>query len=66
MMGIPSFTAAEVELLESAVQKTLEHLRQANERVGGNDAPILETGRQYAVLLEKLRAISNRSIPAQF
>jgi hypothetical protein len=44
MKTIPSFDAGEVELLVSAVQKTLEHLRDANERMGGNDAELVETG----------------------
>jgi len=41
-------------------QKTLEHLRDANERMGGNDAELVETGRRYAVLLQKLQAVTNR------
>jgi hypothetical protein len=60
MKTIPSFEAGEVELLVSAVQKTLEHLRDANERMGGNDAELVETGRRYAVLLQKLQAVTNR------
>ena len=60
MISIPTFDAGEVELLESAVQKTLEHLREANERLGGNDAQLLETGRRYAVLLQKLQAVASR------
>ncbi len=60
MAPIPSFDAGEVELLVSAVQKTLEHLREANERLGGNDAEMIETGRRYAVLLQKLQAVTNR------
>jgi hypothetical protein len=60
MKTIPSFDAGEVELLVSAVQKTLEHLRDANERMGGNDAELMETGRRYAVLLQKLQAVTNR------
>jgi hypothetical protein len=59
MAVIPSFTTGEVELLVSAVQKTLEHLREANERLGGNDAQMIEAGQRYAVVLEKLRAVSN-------
>ena len=56
--GIPSFEPDEVELLVSAVQKTLEHLRDANERVGGNDPELVEYGRRYAVLLQKLNAVA--------
>jgi hypothetical protein len=59
MKTIPSFDAAEVELLVSAVQKTLEHLREANERMGGNDGELMEAGRRYAVLLQKLQAVTN-------
>jgi hypothetical protein len=59
MKSIPSFDAAEVELLVSAVQKTLEHLREANERMGGNDGELIEAGRRYAVLLQKLEAVTN-------
>jgi len=57
-----SFEPDEVELLVSAVEKTLEHLRQANERVGGNDTELLAYGRRYAVLLQKLEAVA-RSRP---
>jgi len=60
MQSIPSFDAHEVELLENAVQKTLEHLREANERLGGNDAELMEAGRRYAVLLQKLQAVTQR------
>lgn len=60
MAPIPSFDADDVELLASAVQKALEHLREANERVGGNDAELLEAGRRYAALLRKLQALTNR------
>lgn len=61
MAAIPSFTAGEVELLVSAVQKTLQHLREANERLGGNDPQMIEAGQRYAILLEKLQAVSNRT-----
>lgn len=56
--GIPSFDPDEVALLVSAVQKTLEHLREANERMGGNDSELIEYGRRYAVLLQKLKAVA--------
>ena len=56
--AIPAFQPDEVDLLVSAVEKTLEHLRQANERVGGNDAELLEYGRRYAIILQKLSAIA--------
>ena len=61
MTGIPSFSAADVELLADSVRKTLEHLRDANERVGGNDDQIIEAGQRYSVLLEKLQAMSGHS-----
>ena len=54
---IPSFEREEVALLVSAVEKALEHLRQANERVGGNDPELIEYGRRYAVILQKLNAV---------
>ncbi len=57
--GIPSFEPEEVALLVSAVEKALEHLREANERLGGNDAQLLEYGRRYAVVLQKLNAIAS-------
>ncbi len=57
--GIPSFEADEVALLVSAVEKTLEHFRAANERVGGNDTELIEYGRRYSVLLQKLKAVAN-------
>jgi hypothetical protein len=60
MTPLPSFDPEEVELLVAAVQKTLEHLRQANERLPGDDPEILETGRRYAVILQKLQAVTNR------
>jgi hypothetical protein len=60
MKTIPNFDAGEVELLVSAVQKTLQHLREANERLGGNDAEVMEAGRRYAVLLQKLQTIASR------
>lgn len=56
---MPSFERDEVALLVSAVEKALEHLRQANERVGGNDPELLEYGRRYAVILQKLNAVAN-------
>ena len=59
MTPLPSFDDEEVKLLIEAVQKTLEHLRQANERLGGDDAEILETGRRYAIVLQKLEAVAS-------
>ena len=56
---IPSFEREDVALLVSAVEKALEHLRQANERVGGNDPELIKYGRRYAVILQKLNAVVN-------
>lgn len=58
--AIPSFEPDEVALLISAVEKTLERLRAANERVGGNDSELIEYGRRYSVILQKLNAIVKR------
>jgi hypothetical protein len=55
---MPSFDEHEVELLVSAVEKALEHLKQANERLGGNDRELLEFGRRYAVILGKLKTVA--------
>jgi hypothetical protein len=60
MMPFPSFDPDEVELLIEAVQKVLAHLKQGNEQLGGNDAEILEAGRRYAVILQKLEAVRSR------
>ena len=49
--GIPSFQSDEVALLVSAVEKTLEHLRHANEHSGENDTELLSTD-QVRLLLE--------------
>jgi hypothetical protein len=55
--GIPGcFDSDEVALLVSAVQKTLKHLGEANERAGANDIELIEYGRRYAVLL---KAVAN-------
>ncbi len=62
---LPSFEPSEVALLVSAVQEALERLRQANERVGGTDAELLEYGRQYAVLLQKLEIIRHNQAPGR-
>jgi hypothetical protein len=54
---LPSFEQDEVALLISAVEKSLERLYAANERVGGNDAELIEYGRRYAVILQKLQSV---------
>lgn len=60
MSGFPSFGPGEVELLISAVRKALEHLRDANERLGGNDTQTIETGQRYAAILEKLEQVAQQ------
>ena len=60
-VAIPSFEREEVALLVSAVERALEHLRQANERVGGNDPELMEYGRRYAIVLQKLNAVTTVS-----
>lgn len=57
---VPSFDPDEVALLISAVEKTLKQLYQANERVGGNDSELIEYGRRYSVILQKLNAVVKR------
>ena len=54
---LPSFETDEVALLISSVEKSLERLYAANERVGGNDAELIEYGRRYAVILQKLQSV---------
>jgi hypothetical protein len=56
---LPSFQPDEVELLVSAVEKALEQLKQASERLGGSDPELLEFGRRYAIILQKLKAVAN-------
>ena len=55
---LPTFELDEVALLVSAVEQSLEHLRQANERVGGNDGELLNYGRRYALILQKLNTVA--------
>lgn len=59
MNPLPSFEPDEVELLVSAVEKALEHLKAASERLGGHDRELLEYGRRYAVILQKLKAVAS-------
>ena len=59
MVPIPSFDAGEVQLLISAVQDALRDLKNANEKLGGNDPDMIEAGRRYAVVLQKLQAITS-------
>ncbi len=55
---LPSFDPDEVALLVSSVEKSLERLYEANERVGGNDAEMIEYGRRYSIILQKLKAVA--------
>jgi hypothetical protein len=56
--SLPTFEPDEVQLLVSAVEKALEHLKAASERLGGRDPELLEYGRRYAVILQKLSAVA--------
>jgi hypothetical protein len=56
----PSFDPDEVALLVSAVEQSLRHLRDANQRTGGDDPELIEYGRRYSVVLQKLNAIAGR------
>ena len=58
---VPQFEPDEVELLASSVEKSLERLRAANEKRGGNDPEFIEYGRRYAVILQKLQAVMRQS-----
>ncbi len=55
--GLPEFDKHDVALLVSAVEQALERLRDANERQGGSDSELLEYGRRYSLVLEKLNAV---------
>jgi hypothetical protein len=54
---LPSFDTQDVALLVSAVERALEHLRLANEKLDGGDPELLEYGRRYSLILQKLQAI---------
>ena len=57
MADFPAFDEHEVALLVSSVEQSLERLRDANERVGGNDRELIEYGRRYSVVLQKLQSV---------
>lgn len=57
MAALPTFDAGDVALLISSIEQSLDRLYRANAELGGNDPELLDYGRRYAVLLEKLRAI---------
>lgn len=54
---LPEFSRNDVALLVSAVEQALKRLHDANERAGGNDPEMLDYGRRYSLLLEKLNAV---------
>ena len=61
MAEFPAFNQNDVQLLVTSVEQSLRHLRAANERIGGNDPELIEYGKQYSLILEKLQAVLNRS-----
>ena len=61
MAEFPAFNEDEVKLLISSVEQSLRHLRDANERVGGNDPELIVYGKHYSIILEKLQAVLNLS-----
>jgi hypothetical protein len=58
MSGFPSFDPGEVELLVNAVRNALEHPPDANERLGGNDRQIMETGQERYAIILKLEGVA--------
>ena len=56
--ALPQFDSDEVELLISAVQKSLERLKRANEARGGSDPEFIEYGRRYSMILQKLESVA--------
>ncbi len=58
---LPAFDRDDVALLIGLVEKSLRDLRAANERVGGNDGELIEYGRRYALILQKLIAVKQQS-----
>jgi hypothetical protein len=58
--ALPQFDSHDVLLLISAVEKALQDLRAANERLGGNDPELLEYGRRYALILQKLTEVARQ------
>ena len=58
MATLPSFTSSDVALIISAIEQSLERLYRANEDVGGNDPELLEYGRRYSEILQKLQAVA--------
>ena len=60
MGEFPAFDEHEVGLLISAVERSLNYLGEANDRVGGNDPEFLEYLRRYGLILEKLQAVLHK------
>jgi hypothetical protein len=61
MGELPAFNVDEVALLVSSVEQSLRHLRDANERVGGDDPELIDYGKRYSLILEKVQAVLHRS-----
>jgi hypothetical protein len=59
--NLPVFDQDEVTLLASSVEQSLRHLRDANERSGGNDSELLAYGERYSIILQKLQAVMKKS-----
>lgn len=47
-------TPDDMALIASAIEQVLQTLQQANEKSGGNDPEVLEYGRRYSLLLQKI------------
>ena len=61
MGDFPSFEESDVALLISAVERSLQHLREANEQLGGQDKELIEYGRRYSLILQKLQAVLQKT-----
>lgn len=59
-LAVPEFDVHDVALLISAVEQALQRLHDANERKGGSDAELIEYGRRYSLLLEKLNLLRGK------
>lgn len=47
-------TPDDMALIASAIEQVLQTLQQANEKNGGKDPEVLEYGRRYSLLLQKI------------
>jgi len=61
MAALPTFDKGDVALIISAIEQSLERLYRANADLGGNDPEMLEYGRRYSLLLQKLKAVGETS-----